>query len=131
MKQLRLTFRVVALSLVIGGFYLLWLIGLVFVFAFAGAVHSWRNWIFRYWAKTVALVLCMKITVEGVPPKAPFFLVSNHLSYVDIIAFASQLDCVFVSKSEVRDWPVIGFLCRSMDIIFIDRERRADIPRVI
>jgi 1-acyl-sn-glycerol-3-phosphate acyltransferase len=131
MKHLRLTFRVIALSLVIGGFYLLWLIGFAFVFAFAGALHSWRNWIFRHWAKAVALILGMKITVKGVPPKAPFFLVSNHLSYVDIIAFASQLDCVFVSKSEVRDWPVIGFLCRSMDIIFIDRERRTDIPRVI
>jgi 1-acyl-sn-glycerol-3-phosphate acyltransferase len=73
----------------------------------------------------------MRITVEGSRPKAPFFLVSNHLSYVDIIAFASQLDCVFVSKSEVKDWPVIGLLCRSMEIIFIDRQRRADIPRVI
>ena len=131
MRLLRLTFRVVALSFLIGGFYLLWLIGVPFAFLFGEAIHSWRNWIFRHWARAVAVILCMKITVKGVPPKAPFFLVSNHLSYVDIIAFASQLDCVFVSKSEVRDWPVIGFLCRSMDIIFIDRERRADIPRVV
>jgi 1-acyl-sn-glycerol-3-phosphate acyltransferase len=131
MKQFRLTFRILAVSLTTGGFYLLWLSGLLFVFAFAQASYSWRNWIFRHWAKVIAVALNMKITVEGIPPKAPFFLVSNHLSYVDIIAFASQLDCVFVSKSEVRNWPIIGFLCRSMDIIFIDRERRADIPRVI
>lgn len=130
-KQLRLTFRVIAVSFVVGGFYLLWLIGLPVAFLFGEAIYHWRNWIFRNWAKAVARALRMKIAVEGAPPKAPFFLVSNHLSYVDIIALASQLDCVFVSKSEVRDWPIIGLLCRSMGIIFIDRERRADIPRVI
>jgi 1-acyl-sn-glycerol-3-phosphate acyltransferase len=131
MKQFRLTFRCLAVSLITAGFYMLWLIGRVLVFAFAEALYSWRNWIFRHWAKAIAYTLNMKITVEGAPPQAPFFLVSNHLSYVDIIALASQLDCVFVSKSEVRDWPIVGFLCRSMGIIFIDRERRADIPRVI
>jgi 1-acyl-sn-glycerol-3-phosphate acyltransferase len=131
MKPFRLIFRCLAISLITGGFYLLWLLGWLLVFAFADALYSWRNWIFRHWAKAMAFALGMKITVEGRPPQAPFFLVSNHLSYVDIIAFASQLDCVFVSKSEVREWPVVGFLCRSMDIIFIDRERRADIPRVI
>jgi 1-acyl-sn-glycerol-3-phosphate acyltransferase len=131
MKHIRLIFRCLAISLLTGGFYLLWLAGRLFAAPFAGSSYNWRNWIFRHWAKAMARALGMKITVEGPPPRAPFFLVSNHLSYVDIIAFASQLDCVFVSKSEVRDWPVVGFLCRSMDIIFIDRERRADIPRVI
>jgi 1-acyl-sn-glycerol-3-phosphate acyltransferase len=130
-KQFRLTFRILAVSLISSGFYLLWLIGLVFVFTFAEVSHSWRNWIFRHWSKVIVTTLNIKLTVEGVPPKAPFFLVSNHLSYVDIIVLASQLDCVFVAKSDVRDWPVVGFLCRSMDMIFINRERRADIPRVI
>lgn len=131
MKQFRLTFRLCAVSLVVGGFYLLWLVGVPVAWLFGEAIHAWRNWIFRNWAKAVAMVLSLKITVEGTPPKAPFFLVCNHLSYVDIIALASQLDCVFVAKSEVREWLVIGFLCRSMDMIFINRERRADIPRVL
>jgi 1-acyl-sn-glycerol-3-phosphate acyltransferase len=131
MKHLRLAFRLVAVSLLTGGFYSLWLAGLPLVLASGQMRYRWRNWIFRNWAKHLARAVGMRITVAGVRPQAPFFLVSNHLSYVDIIAFASQLDCVFVSKSEVKDWPVIGLLCRSMDIIFIDRERRADIPRVI
>jgi 1-acyl-sn-glycerol-3-phosphate acyltransferase len=130
-KQIRLIFRLLLVSLITGGFYFLWLVGLLCIFLFGDLKNRWRNWIFRNWAKGIAAAVSMKIQVQGSPPQAPFFLVSNHLSYVDIIAFASQLDCVFVSKSDVRDWPVIGFLCRSMDIIFIDRERRADIPRVI
>jgi 1-acyl-sn-glycerol-3-phosphate acyltransferase len=130
-KPLRLAIRLFAVSLVTGGFYALWLAGLPLAFLSGGARHRWRNWILRHWAKGCARAVNLRITIEGLPPQAPFFLVSNHLSYVDIIAYASQLDCVFVAKSEVRDWPVIGFLCRSMDMIFIDRERRMDIPRVI
>lgn len=130
-KQFRLTFRLFAIASATAGMYLLWLAGLPFVFFFEAARHRWRNWIFRTWARQVAKASRMRVTVEGEPPRAPFFLVANHLSYADIIALASQLDCVFVSKSEVRDWFVVGILCRSMDTIFVDRSRRHDLPRVI
>ena len=130
MKQIRLMIRLLAVALATGGMYLLWLAGLAFVVFFRGARQRWRNWVFRTWAKAVAAAARMQVTVEGRPPKAPFFLVANHLSYADIIALASQLDCVFVAKSEVRDWFLVGFLCRSMDIIFVDRSRRHDLPRV-
>ena len=131
MKQTRLIIRLLAVAFATGGMYLLWLAGLVFIFYLRGARHRWRNWVFRTWAKAVAVAARMRVTVEGRPPQAPFFLVANHLSYADIIALATQLDCVFVAKSEVRDWFLIGFLCRSMDIIFVDRSRRHDLPRVI
>ncbi|MBI3650166.1 MAG: 1-acyl-sn-glycerol-3-phosphate acyltransferase [Acidobacteria bacterium] len=130
-KPLRLIRRLCAVTLVTGGLYALWLIGLPLVLAFAPLKSAWRNWIFRHWAKGMAWAINLHITFAGVPPTAPFYLVSNHLSYVDIFAFAAHLDCVFVSKSEIKDWPLIGLLCRSMDTIFIDRERRTDIPRVI
>lgn len=131
MRLLRLIVRLVAICLVTAGFYLVWLIGFVCLLAFNDARYRWRNTILRNWAKVIAKVIGMEILVEGAPPEAPFFLVANHLSYVDIIALASRLDCVFVAKSEIRSWPLIGFLCRSMDMIFVDRERRNDIPRVI
>lgn len=123
--------RLASVALATGGFYLLWLVGLPMVAFVARWRQGWRNWIFRSWAKSIARISGMRITVEGAPPRPPFFLVANHLSYTDIIALASQLDCVFVSKSEVRDWLVIGFLCRCFDIIFVDRNKRQDLPRVI
>ncbi len=65
------------------------------------------------------------------PPRAPFVLVSNHLSYVDILVLASQLDTVFVSKYEVADWPILGVLCRAMGTVFLNRESRRDLSRVL
>jgi 1-acyl-sn-glycerol-3-phosphate acyltransferase len=72
----------------------------------------------------------MRITVEGVPPKPPFLLVSNHLSYADIVLLATQVDCVFVAKRDVRSWPILGLIIESMGTIFIDRTSRRDVMRV-
>jgi 1-acyl-sn-glycerol-3-phosphate acyltransferase len=51
-------------------------------------------------------------------------LVSNHLSYLDIIILSSIRPCVFVAKRDVASWPVFGWLARAAGTIFVDRERR-------
>jgi 1-acyl-sn-glycerol-3-phosphate acyltransferase len=71
-----------------------------------------------------------RLHLSGEPPVAPFLLVSNHLSYVDILAFASTIDCVFVAKSDLATWPVVGTLCRVADVVFVDRKLRRDVSRV-
>src|SRR5262249_10281658 len=72
-----------------------------------------------------------RIKTEGEAPQPPFFLVSNHLSYVDIVAFAARLECVFISRNDIADWPGVGLLARAVGTIFINREKLQDIPRVI
>lgn len=57
-------------------------------------------------------------------------IVSNHLSYLDILCFSSVAPCIFVSKSEVRKWPVFGRLATNGGTIYIDRESKADAHRV-
>jgi 1-acyl-sn-glycerol-3-phosphate acyltransferase len=106
------------------------LAGLLFVSVFAGARRQWRARAFRYWAKSIAWLLGLRLSVQGTKPVAPFLLVANHLSYVDVIALGAQLDCLFVAKSEVAAWPVLGLLGRQMSTIFIDRNRKRDILRV-
>jgi 1-acyl-sn-glycerol-3-phosphate acyltransferase len=121
-------FKALAFSLATIGFYLLWL---VFApFAYFVAKRPWRDFIFRNWAKTIVTILGIKIQTNDIVPATPFFLVSNHLSYLDIVVLASRIDCVFIAKREVASWPVFGLLSRSMNTIFIDRARAADIPRV-
>jgi 1-acyl-sn-glycerol-3-phosphate acyltransferase len=90
----------------------------------------WRARVLHAWARVVACGLGMRMETRGEPPRPPFFLVSNHLSYTDIVLLAAQLPCVFVSKAEVGNWPIFGAVCRSVDTLFIDRENKRDIPRV-
>src|SRR5690625_677169 len=97
----------------------------------SGRPHKvWRNRCLTLWAATVAAFLNLKIEVSGEPPRPPFFLVSNHLSYLDIVVLYRYLDCTFVSMREVREWPVIGFMADTLGILFIDRKNRADVQRV-
>lgn len=93
-----------------------------------GARRRWRIWHFRYWSRGVCRLLGGRTTLYGSVPDAPFFLASNHLSYLDILVLAQHLPCVFVSKAEVAQWPVVGFLTGLADTLYIDRARRADIP---
>jgi 1-acyl-sn-glycerol-3-phosphate acyltransferase len=86
---------------------------------------------FRSWSRALCRVMGMRVVVEGPPPRAPFFLVANHLSYVDVILLASRLPCVFVARADVRRWPLFGLACRAVRTIFIDREQRRDVVRVI
>ena len=86
--------------------------------------------LFRTWATATAHIFGMRITVQGKPPTPPFFLVTNHLTYLDGIVLASQLGCVFLAKSEVADWPVLGFLARQVNVIFVQRQKRYDTLRV-
>jgi 1-acyl-sn-glycerol-3-phosphate acyltransferase len=69
------------------------------------------------------------VSIEGTFPSRGL-LVSNHLSYIDILVFGSLAPCVFVSKKEVRRWPIYGAMARMAGTIFIDRTRRSDTSRV-
>ena len=82
------------------------------------------------WAHCVIVILRMKIRVEGKPPDPPFFLVSNHLSYIDIIPLYRYIKCSFITQKGVGSWPVIGPMAKTMGLIFIDRSRKMDVARV-
>lgn len=91
---------------------------------------QWRALVFHKWARGAAKILNLRVTVAGSPPIPPFLLVSNHLSYLDIVAYASQVRCVFVARSDLAHWPLIGPLCGSAGTLFVDRKNRRDLPRV-
>ena len=51
----------------------------------------------------------------------PLLVVSNHISYLDVLILGSAMDCRFVPKKEIAGWPVIGWLCKIQDAVFVDR----------
>lgn len=79
------------------------------------------NWLHEA-ARTVLKRIGVAVVVEGVPP-LDGLLVSNHLSYLDVLAYASLMPCAFVAKQEVRGWPVFGQFATASGTIFVNRER--------
>ena len=68
--------------------------------------------------------------VAGDIPKSGL-LVSNHLSYLDILAISSvATTAVFVSKAEVRSWPLFGWFAAIGGTVFINRQRRTHVGEV-
>jgi len=67
--------------------------------------------------------------VSGEIPRAGL-LISNHLSYLDILALSATTPAVFVSKAEVRKWPIFGWCAAIAGTVFVDRERRTHVGEV-
>ncbi len=125
MKQLRSIIKFTLFVFSTIGIYSIWYIGAFFI----PNKQFWRQTAFHKWAQAFVLIANMKIEVIGTPPKPPFFLVSNHLSYTDIPAYRAVIETVFVAKSDIESWFLAGRIIRDMGAIFINRRNRRDIPR--
>lgn len=110
--------------------YSVYAIGLLFVKLLGYNYEPWRNKIMTIWGRESAFFLSMDIETEGVPPEPPFFLVTNHLSYLDIVVLSATTKTTYVSKGEIKHWPLIGIMARTLGIIFINRTRKKDVKRV-
>jgi 1-acyl-sn-glycerol-3-phosphate acyltransferase len=89
-----------------------------------------REAIQKVWGEGTRRIMGIRLTVHGEEPKDPYFLVSNHLSYVDIILYSCCVRCIFVAMKEMRGWPLIGYTISLMQTIFIDRFKPRDAVRV-
>ena len=56
---------------------------------------------------------------------------SNHISWLDILVIHATRHCRFVSKSELRDWPVLGTLATGGGTLYIQRAQRKDAMRMV
>jgi 1-acyl-sn-glycerol-3-phosphate acyltransferase len=69
------------------------------------------------------------LKVNGTPPKHGL-IVSNHLSYLDILVFGTALPCYLVSKAAISRWPFFGTLARAGGTLFVDRSSRVSAEEV-
>ncbi len=79
------------------------------------------DWLHRFCASALR-GFNIPISVEGTFPERGA-LVTNHTGYLDIIVLAATHPCVFVSKEEIRKWPVIGWLATMAGTVFVERGR--------
>ncbi|MDM0077284.1 lysophospholipid acyltransferase family protein [Variovorax sp. J2P1-59] len=86
----------------------------------------------QQWSERMLNLMGISLTVQGTPPAhGPLLLVCNHLSWLDILTIHAARHVRFVSKSVVREWPVIGTLSTGAGSLYIERERRRDAVRVV
>lgn len=92
-----------------------------------------RQAVIMGWSAGVMRILNVRLEVSGhVPGKdvTSVMFVANHISWLDVWVINSIQPVRFVAKSDVRAWPVIGWLSKKTGVIFIERERRRDTARV-
>jgi 1-acyl-sn-glycerol-3-phosphate acyltransferase len=63
-------------------------------------------------------------------PATPALIICNHVSWLDIFVINTLHSCRFVAKSDIRSWPLIGWLCEHTGTIFIARGRARDVRRI-
>ncbi|MDD5390857.1 MAG: lysophospholipid acyltransferase family protein [Gallionellaceae bacterium] len=83
------------------------------------------------WATQLLAMLAVRVRVRGELPAAGGALVAaNHVSWLDIHLLHSLLPARFISKAEVRNWPVFGRFAEASGTVFLVREKKADAMRV-
>ncbi len=84
--------------------------------------HRQADWrIARWWHQRLLRILNLRTEVHGEPPAPPALVVANHVSWLDITVLGCLLPTVFLSKAEVRRWPLIGWLAMHAGTLFIRR----------
>ncbi len=88
---------------------------------------TFRDRLIQNWSIGLLRKLQITVRVQGSLPNAgrvPVVLTSNHISWVDIFAIHSVCPVRFVSKAEVRQWPVFGWLAAKTGTLFLVRTSR-------
>lgn len=77
------------------------------------------------WHRGAARLIGLRITTCGAPAGGrPLLLLSNHVSWLDIVVLGAAVPVSFVAKSEVAGWPVVSLLARLQRTVFVERDRR-------
>ncbi|HEY0113612.1 MAG TPA: lysophospholipid acyltransferase family protein [Allosphingosinicella sp.] len=94
-----------------------------YLWKLVGARSSWP----RRFLAGVGRAAGMRVYVEGIPLPSHVLFLANHLSWLDILLLAGASGTAFVSKAEVAGYPVVGWLAKLNNTIFIARSDRTGV----
>jgi 1-acyl-sn-glycerol-3-phosphate acyltransferase len=87
----------------------------------------------REWSRSLLKLLGVRLTVRGEPlneASHKVMVVANHVSWLDIYILNAAWPARFVSKAEVRNWPLVGWLAEVTGTLFLERGKRRDTARI-
>lgn len=85
---------------------------------------SWNYAVFTFWQRCMTWGLNIKIEQEGSAPIEPGIIMANHRSYIDVLMIQSRTPLVFVAKSSVKSWPIIGWGGDGLHTVWVDRSSK-------
>lgn len=84
----------------------------------------------RRWSRKLLRICGITLQIDSPQAIPRSLLVANHVSWLDIFVVNSLQPCRFVAKSDIRGWPMIGWLCAKTGTIFISRGKASDVRRI-
>jgi 1-acyl-sn-glycerol-3-phosphate acyltransferase len=100
---------------------------------FPRADYARRRALVGWWSRKLLGILGVATRVSGPPPgkrEIGAMVASNHVSWLDIFVISAVHPTRFIAKSEIRDWPLAGWISERAGTIYIRRERRRDTARI-
>ncbi|PRX29514.1 lyso-ornithine lipid acyltransferase [Paraburkholderia sp. BL18I3N2] len=107
----------------------MWIVATRFPKASAEVRHTLN----REWSLKMLRLCGMRLVVHNDSARLDrgALVVANHISWIDIYVINAWRPTPFVSKAEIRQWPVVGWLAQQLDTVFIQREKRSDAKRIM
>lgn len=106
--------------------HLAWGLALAASLAFRTAVS--RERLAQRWHRRLLAILGVQLRVEGTPLREAHVTAANHVSWLDIPVLGALEPTRFVGKSEIRDWPIAGWLARGAGTFFLRRGKGGAAP---
>ncbi len=85
----------------------------------------------RFLYRLLCRIAGLRCVYRGKQAKSAVLFVANHVSYFDILILGGFLRIAFISKTEVRRWPLIGYVAKKMGTFFISRTQRALLKELV
>jgi len=124
---MKLAFRKVRLVVhLVSGMWQLWT-------RFPRASAQQRLELNRAWSLRMLQLCGMRLVVhnDGARLDEGVLVVANHISWIDIYVINAWRPTPFLSKAEIRKWPVVGWCAEQLGTVFIQREKRSDAKRIM
>jgi len=113
---------------------LLGLFTVTLIFPAAGKYLKLR--LMKWWCQHLLDIFKVGVVLYGSQPPSyktasNNMMIANHISWLDIYAINSVLPIRFVAKSDIRTWPIIGYLASKANVLFIEREKKYQAARIM